>query len=763
MAQRQQFLNFDKPEFVDDFVYTPPFEMMEKALKVNQEGMDTAIATANLFNNINIDYIDDEQQRQRVGEIIKKYAGQADDVAALIRQDPSKWRQQGAALSGLKNQLAQDFQYGEIYRTQKNAENWKAFQAELEKIKDPIVKQALKDEAMQKWRASYGPEKEGGEGRWNTALYERTQGIDRPDMVGYLNDMDIKPDEINLTKDLFDGKTYDSNFKNPDGTTGALFGFNQFTGKWGYIREVKESEKRSYDKVQNAINGYMALPETIAFEKQQERLRQAGLLDERYYDDKGNRLSIGESSWKGAAQIAEQLGERTSERSDKWRTNETELYYDKVAREKQKEQDEIEANLFTVQTPRDNQGAAFNNEMNAILYTGTTNADGTQTAGLLKQIFGDKASIVEATMRKQADPLAYLIDRINASTTMREKTVLKATGETKKQLLERLQQYRNRELRLRASGTTPLATVVGAEESGRLHKIFNNAVNTHYETISYKVGDGDATPFRDFNNGAMMYEVSSVDGKTIVPRVGRLGRNITTGEIKEIPATMSPKERLNYEPVMEASLIQNSGTIQPVNQGSNKQGYVGWNNIQFEFGRKKGAKGNTRQVLQASTPMDLSKGGLISLGANTPETRAIENPTYSSPTVNQTVAQTTRTKLADIGSYFEMTPQDFKSSVNGKRIPGFISGDAKIAQQVTSAWEKLIKDSGVPNTTGSRDAFFSYLEREYPGITASYKRGIADMNAIEHSWQTSESAKYNTGNHIAPIYNYNAPLSNLFK
>ena len=750
MAQRQQFLNFDKPEFVDDFVYRPPFEMMDRALKVNQEGMDTAIATANLFHNLNIDYIDDEQQRKRVEELVKKYAGQADDIAALIRQDPSKWRQQGAALSGLKNQLAQDFQYGEIYRTQKNAENWKAFQAELDKsIKDPTTRQALKDEAMQKWRASYGPEKEGGEGRWNTALYDKTQGIDRPDMVKYLKEMDIKPDEINLTKDLFNGKTYDSNFKNPDGTTGALVGFNEFTGKWGYIREVKESEKRSYEKVQNAINGYMALPETIAFDKQQERLRKAGLLDERYYDDKGNRLSIGESSWAGQAQMALQLGEESSIRSDKWRTNETDLYWDGVAR-----QNEIEANLFTVQTPLNNQGAAFNNEMNALLYTGTTNADGTQTAGLLTQIYGDKASIVEATMRKQDDPLAYLIDRLKASTTMGENTKLKSTGETKKQLLERLEQYRNRELRLRAAGTTPLATVVGAEESVKLHKIFNNTVNTHYETISYKVGDGDATLFRDFNNGAMMYEVSpiKVDGKeVIVPRAGRLGRNKNTGEVKEIPATMSPKERLNYEPVMGASLIQNSGAIQPVNQGGNKQGYVGWSNIQFEFGRKKGAEGNTQLVLQASTPMDLSQGGLISLGANTPETRAIENPIYSSPTVNYTVTQATRTKLADIGSYFEMTPQDFKSNVNGKRIPGFISGDAKIAQQVTSAWGKLIKERGVPNTTGSRDAFFSYLEREYPGIKASYQRGIAEINSIEQNWKAT-SAKYNTGNHTAPIY-----------
>ena len=117
----------------------------------------------------------------------------------------------------------------------------------------------------------------------------------------------------------------------------------------------------------------MELPETIAFEKQQERLRKAGLLDERYYDDEGNRLKTGPgSSWAGQAQMALQLGQKNTTRSDKWSANEIDLYWAGVAKEKKKEQDEIEANLFTVQTPRNNQGAAFNNEMNALLYTGTT-------------------------------------------------------------------------------------------------------------------------------------------------------------------------------------------------------------------------------------------------------------------------------------------------------------------------------------------------------------------------------------------------------
>ena len=88
----------------------------------------------------------------------------------------------------------------------------------------------------------------------------------------------------------------------------------------------------------------MQLPGTITFEKQQESLRQAGLLDERYYDDEGNRLSIGESSWAGQAQMALQLGERKSERSDKWRADETALtiWKENQANERARKQREVD-------------------------------------------------------------------------------------------------------------------------------------------------------------------------------------------------------------------------------------------------------------------------------------------------------------------------------------------------------------------------------------------------------------------------------------
>lgn len=567
MAQRQQFLNFDKPEFVDDFVYTPPFEMMEKALKVNQEGMDTAIATANLFNNINIDYIDDEQQRQRVGEIIKKYAGQADNVAALIRQDPSKWRQQGAALSGLKNQLAQDFQYGEIYRTQKNAENWKADQAELEKIKDLSTRQALKEEAMQKWRASYGPEKEGGEGRWNTALYNKTQGIDRPDMVGYLKNMDIKPDEINLTKDLFDGKTYDSNFKNPDGTTGALFGFDKFTGRWGYIREIKESEKRSYEKVQNAINGYMQMPETIAFEKQQERLRQVGLLDERYYDDEGNRLSIGESSWKGAAQMALQLGQESITKSDKWRADETALTLWKENQANKRARKQREADLS--QQLKTN-GVRLNDDLLS-KSTAYQNLKKDMVTDLIKIAYTteNNRNIMLGNVSSAKDPVAFIRKHLEAQI---------AKYPNNKQYHEAYEQLQRYEKELEFAQTAGDHTFYEqlkrdnpnmSEEdllkaSITYTKSLRDVNNRHSDVIPFEIAGLDSKfTISDINSGR--WRVGS--GANAKPRVGTMGYNPTTKQLEKV----TEKNKDTLKAIESASYQSDSASPITIPSANNRE------------------------------------------------------------------------------------------------------------------------------------------------------------------------------------------------
>ena len=681
MAQRQQFLNFDKPEFVDDFVYTPPFKMMEGALKVNQEGMDTAIATANLFHNLNIDYIDDEQQRQRVEELIKKYAGQADDIAALIRQDPSKWRQQGAALSGLKNQLAQDFQYGEIYRTQKNAENWKEFQAELDKnIKDSTVRQALKDEAMQKWRASY--KDADGNYKWNTALYDKTQGIDRPDMVGYLKDVDIKPDEINLTKDLLKGDTYYSQlgavFSPGDkhaNEEGYVKHFDKFSGKWGYIREVKESEKRSYEKVQNAIDGYMQLPGTIAFEKQQERLRQAGLLDEKYYDDKGNRLPIGESSWAGAAQIALQLGERKAERSDKWSTNETDLYYDKVSREKAAEEQELYSGLFGIEVAEDVAAQGVYLEKQNRILNGTTNPDGTRTPGLIEEITKKDAELVKSYLAKtNRNPIEALLELVNTGQLKTEDgSVLKLKDKqnVSSATKEKLKHLEEEQKRNRIAGTAPLAEKYGARAALLMTEDYKTVSNEQPSSIPLKIAGGSQSfDINQMNDNTTMWEYAS-DKKTKVPRSGTPAFDTVTKRQVTVPNGLSPDARKRYLPILSGSYVPNSGLVMPTEDNK----LIGIQRVEVVFGDGTDKKKIT-QTISGSTPY-VGKAGRVFSGT-TPTYTEGETESWRDNIDNNKVDEIRRRKKQELG---KSTPtiQNCASIVTGKQI-----GRASCRERVSS-------------------------------------------------------------------------------
>lgn len=734
MAQRQQFLNFDKPEFVDNFVYTPPFEMMDRALKVNQEGMNTAIATANLFHNLNIDYIDDEQQRQRVGELIKKYAGQADDIAALIRQDPSKWRQQGAALSGLKNQLAQDFQYGEIYRTQKNAENWKAFKTELEGIEDQTTRQALKEEAMQKWRASYGPEKEGGEGRWNTALYERTQAIDRPDMVGYLKEMDIKPDEIKLTTDLL------SSSKRYDAKLNAVVGdFNKFTGKYGYIREVKESEKESYKKVQNAIDGYMQLPQTIAFEKQQERLRQAGLLDERYYDDEGNRLPIGESSWAGQAQMALQLGERSTEISDKWSSNETDLHWDGVAREEQ----ELYSGLFGIEVAEEIAAQGFYLEKQNRILNGTTNPDGTRTPGLIEEIVKDDAELVKSYLAKtNINPIEALLELVNTGqlkTGDGSVLILKDKQNVSSATKEKLKHLEEEQRRNRIAGTAPLAEKYGARAALLMTEEYKTVSNEQPSSIPLKIAGGSQSfDINQMNDNTTMWEYAS-DKKTKVPRSGTPAFDTVTKRQVTVPKGLSTDARKRYLPILSGSYVPNSGLIMTTEDNK----LIGIQRAEVVFGDGTD-KNKITQTISGSTPY-VGKAGRVFSGT-TPTYTEGETESWRDNIDNNKVDEIRRRKKQELGkstSAIQNSASIVASTIKGAYENGnFVSykkaiNDYKTAKSfvdrkdagytmsaingaIRRAYRSWVKDYEYQENPQTLELFLNELERVTPGAKEAY-------------------------------------------
>ena len=54
-----RFYQSGKPDFVENFMYTPPWELAQQAMAYNDKGISDTIQAASLFNNIDINYIPD--------------------------------------------------------------------------------------------------------------------------------------------------------------------------------------------------------------------------------------------------------------------------------------------------------------------------------------------------------------------------------------------------------------------------------------------------------------------------------------------------------------------------------------------------------------------------------------------------------------------------------------------------------------------------------------------------------------------------------
>ena len=105
-----RFYSTDKPTFEKDFIYEPPYQLMQSALKANQEGFDTAVGYASLLSNIDLNFIDDEATRQEAKRLIDKYSGKAGTITQSMAENPADWGKFSVELNNLKNQLSRDFQ-----------------------------------------------------------------------------------------------------------------------------------------------------------------------------------------------------------------------------------------------------------------------------------------------------------------------------------------------------------------------------------------------------------------------------------------------------------------------------------------------------------------------------------------------------------------------------------------------------------------------------------------------------------------------------
>jgi hypothetical protein len=244
-----RFFQTAEPQFLQDFIYKPPYEMLLAGLQKEQGDYNTALATANMYNNIDVNYIDDEKERERVRQIQDKWGNRTEELSRNIRE-ADDWKKFMPELNKMSKELHQDYTTGELYTVQKSAENYAKMNEELAKIKDPAIKEKAKQVFMDRWREKDRP------------VFESENIFDRRDLVA----------EYLKTKSKGEADKIAKAWANPGG---------------GYIRSGEFTEEFINDTKKDFDN-WLKQPENLAYMKQQDEL--LGL--ETYFDkDTGELIS----------------------------------------------------------------------------------------------------------------------------------------------------------------------------------------------------------------------------------------------------------------------------------------------------------------------------------------------------------------------------------------------------------------------------------------------------------------------------------------
>lgn len=253
-----RFYNTDKPTFEKDFIYEPPYELMQSALKANQEGFDTAVSNASLLSNINLNFIDDEATRQEAKRLIDKYSGKANTMTQSMAESPTDWRKYSVELNNLKNQLSSDFQTGDIYRLQKNAEIHDKVKQQLSSL-DPTIKDAAYKQLMENYR------QQGKERGVNKAVFEDKSFLNKRDLNKEFADIVAKN-----AGSFSDTQSQDLVNQMTKGDISAIP---------GYIRKLGSISTDNAKQLQSLAQGFIMEPGVQQYTKQMDLLNL-----EKYYE-----------------------------------------------------------------------------------------------------------------------------------------------------------------------------------------------------------------------------------------------------------------------------------------------------------------------------------------------------------------------------------------------------------------------------------------------------------------------------------------------
>lgn len=246
-----RFYQTSQPEFVQDIIYQPPWQLMQQVLANKQQGYDNAVASTELFkkNMLDIKHLGFEEDRAK--EIKDYWNSQIDNVTSQLKANPGDYNKFMPVIRDLGRQLEQDRREGNISKLEGRYNAWQQLQKDNEDLLRGNSKEGIQaDPAL--YRDILGYFYEDIKNRAISdfdAVLSPYKGVGKPDM----NSKDIR--------DALD-KFKSSSFEKSNG---------MYKIDSEYVTE-SEAEKAFF-------NLYMSNPNTQSYLKQQVMLK-----DPMYYD-----------------------------------------------------------------------------------------------------------------------------------------------------------------------------------------------------------------------------------------------------------------------------------------------------------------------------------------------------------------------------------------------------------------------------------------------------------------------------------------------
>ena len=127
-----RFFQTAPTQFVEDYIYQPPWEMIQQNNILKAQNYANQQQTFNLLNTLPVDFWDKPDSELAKAKQ-EEYRNLTEPLIQTLRKDPNN-KQAEMQLYDITNKLYQDYTYGDLYKLRKNKEQYDKFMEYAEKL-----------------------------------------------------------------------------------------------------------------------------------------------------------------------------------------------------------------------------------------------------------------------------------------------------------------------------------------------------------------------------------------------------------------------------------------------------------------------------------------------------------------------------------------------------------------------------------------------------------------------------------------------------